>query len=116
MHSVESRPPLLLVFLRVLALVHAKNADDSTGSASNTTAIWLLGLFPFSGSWPGGLGQLPAIEMGLRDVNADPTMLPGYTLNMTINDTSVSFCQVLYTEVKSSRKRNLEIVNKQIKF
>ncbi len=59
------------------------------GNAS-TTPLWLLSLFPFSGAWPGGLGQLPAVEMGLRDVNADPTMLPGYTLHMTINDTAVS--------------------------
>ncbi len=51
--------------------------------------LWLLGLFPFNGSWPGGLGQLPAVQMGIRDVNEDPNMLPGYRIHMTINDTQV---------------------------
>ncbi len=51
--------------------------------------LWLLGLFPFNGSWPGGLGQLPAVQMGLRDVNRDSNMLPGYALHMTVNDTQV---------------------------
>ena len=66
-----------------------EDQNDPHGNKTNKD-IWLLGLFPFSGSWPGGLGQLPAVEMGLRDVNADPNMLPGYTLHMTINDTAVS--------------------------
>ena len=52
--------------------------------------VWLLGLFPFSGPWAGGLGQLPAVQMGLEDVNRDPNILPGYTLHMTVNDTAVS--------------------------
>ena len=68
------------------------NDNDGNNNTKNKTTkdLWLLGLFPFSGSWSGGLGQLPAVEMGLRDVNADPNMLPGYTLHMTVNDTSVS--------------------------
>ena len=52
--------------------------------------IWMIGLFPLKGSWPGGLGQLPAVEMGLEDVNADPRILPGYRLRMTVDDTGVS--------------------------
>ena len=63
--------------------------ERKESSENKTKEIWLLGLFPFSGPWPGGLGQLPAVEMGLRDVNADPTILPGYKLYMTVNDTSV---------------------------
>ena len=66
------------------------NNDGNNNTNKTTKDLWLLGLFPFSGSWSGGLGQLPAVEMGLRDVNADPNMLPGYTLHMTINDTAVS--------------------------
>ncbi len=54
-----------------------------------TRDIWLLGLFPFSGPWPGGLGQLPAIQMGLQDVNSDPNMLPGHRLRMTVDNTEV---------------------------
>ena len=54
--------------------------------------VWILGLFPLNGSWAGGLGQLPAVQMGIEDVNNDPTMLPGYRLRMTVNDTKVSMC------------------------
>jgi hypothetical protein len=52
--------------------------------------IWMIGLFPLKGSWPGGLGQRPAIEMGLEDVNKDPNILRGYRLKMTMDDTEVS--------------------------
>lgn len=48
-----------------------------------------LGLFPFNGSWPGGLGQLPAVKMGLADVNNNPNVLPGYRLRMTEDNTQV---------------------------
>ena len=58
--------------------------------ADHRTELWLLGLFPFSGPWPGGLGQLPAVLMGIEDVNNDPTILPGYKLRMTVDNTAVS--------------------------
>ena len=64
---------------------------SSTNSSNAKKDIYLLGLFPFSGSWPGGLGQLPAVIMGLEDVNSDPSILPGYTIHMTINNTQVTF-------------------------
>ncbi|ESO03237.1 hypothetical protein HELRODRAFT_148708, partial [Helobdella robusta] len=51
--------------------------------------IWLIGLFPLSGSWAGGLGQLPAVQLGLDDVNNDPNILPEYELMMTMHDTQV---------------------------
>ena len=50
--------------------------------------LWLIGLFPFEGSWPGGRGQVTAIDMALRDVN-NADILPGYRLRMTVNDTKV---------------------------
>ena len=65
-------------------------ATGSGRDGKNLSEIWILGLFPFNGSWAGGLGQLPAVQMGLEDVNGDPTMLPGYRLRMSINDTLVS--------------------------
>ena len=52
--------------------------------------LFLLGLFPFNGSWAGGLGQLPAVQMGLEDVNRDQHILPGYRLSLTVNNTGVS--------------------------
>jgi len=64
--------------------------NDTTTTGDRLKDIWLIGLFPLQGSWPGGLGQLPAVEMGLEDVNADPRILPGYRLRMTMDDTAVS--------------------------
>ena len=58
--------------------------------SGNKTPIYLLGLFPFNGSWAGGLGQLPAIEMGINDVNKSPDILADYTLYLTVNNTAVS--------------------------
>ena len=67
------------------------DGNSSTSETSGTAKdIWLIGLFPMRGSWPGGLGQLPAVEMGLEDVNADPNILSGYRLRMTKDDTEVS--------------------------
>jgi len=66
---------------------------DANGNSSTTVKdIWLIGLFPLQGSWPGGLGQLPAVQMGIEDVNADPNILFGYRLRMTMDDTEVSHC------------------------
>jgi len=65
--------------------------NGGNSSTSETVKdIWLIGLFPLQGSWPGGLGQLPAVQIGLEDVNADPNILPGYRLRMTMDDTEVS--------------------------
>ena len=84
----------------VVAVVSAGAAVGEPATAAASTApapatsrrkdIWLLGLFPFNGSWAGGLGQLPAVQMGLTDVNADPYILPDYTISLTVNNTGVS--------------------------
>ena len=81
-------PCRLYILCAVLLGVEADSANETR--ADNRTELWLLGLFPFSGSWPGGLGQLPAVRMGIEDVNRDPSVLPGYKLMMTIDNTAVS--------------------------
>lgn len=63
--------------------------DDGIKNSSRVRDIWLLGLFPLKGSWPGGLGQLPAVKLGIQHVNDNPNILPGYRLRMTVNDTEV---------------------------
>lgn len=65
------------------------NTRLDTKVGDNREDIWMLGLFPFTGSWAGGLGQLPAIQMGIDDVNANPHILPGYRLRMTVDNTEV---------------------------
>ena len=48
------------------------------------------GIFPMSGSWAGGQGCLPAVEMALEDVNSREDILPEYRLHMDYNDSQVS--------------------------
>ena len=74
------------IFKWILFLLTALETYGNSGLQD----IWVIGLFPFNGSWAGGLGQFPAVQMGIRDVNMDPSMLPGYRLRMTIDDTLVS--------------------------
>lgn len=68
----------------------ATGADSDANAATPIKDLWILGLFPFNGSWAGGLGQLPAVQMGIDDVNNDSTILPGYRLHLTVNNTGVS--------------------------
>ena len=44
--------------------------------------IYLLGLFPMSGSWAGGQGQRRAVLMGFEHVNEREDVLPGYKLTL----------------------------------
>lgn len=47
------------------------------------------GIFPMSGSWAGGQGCLPAVEMALEDVNRNMEILPDFHLNMDPKDSKV---------------------------
>lgn len=49
------------------------------------------GIFPMSGSWAGGQGCLPAVEMALEDVNSREDILPEYMLHMDYNDSQVRY-------------------------
>ena len=57
--------------------------------ASSLTPLYILGLYPMSGSWPGGQGQLPATKMGIEHVNANESLLPGFELVLINKDTQV---------------------------
>ncbi|XP_060587127.1 gamma-aminobutyric acid type B receptor subunit 1-like [Ruditapes philippinarum] len=48
--------------------------------------ITIGGIFPMSGSWAGGQGCLPAVEMALEDVNSRDDILSEYHLNMDFDD------------------------------
>jgi len=90
--SYAMTPGRLCLFYATLLAASGTVAtvDVNDTHVDNRTELWLLGLFPFSGPWPGGLGQLPAVLMGIEDVNNDPTILPGYKLRMTVDNTAVS--------------------------
>ncbi|XP_046559273.1 gamma-aminobutyric acid type B receptor subunit 1-like, partial [Haliotis rubra] len=48
--------------------------------------LYILGLFPFEGSWPGGIALLNAVEIGLEQINERADVLPGYRLNLMWNN------------------------------
>ncbi|KAK3088710.1 hypothetical protein FSP39_022744 [Pinctada imbricata] len=62
-------------------------------------------IYPMSGSWAGGQGCLPAIEMALDDLNTNTEVLHDYRLNMEFNDSQCQpglgtkvLYELLYTE------------------
>jgi gamma-aminobutyric acid type B receptor len=57
--------------------------------------ITIGGIFPMSGSWAGGQGCLPAVEMALEDVNSRDDILSEYHLNMDFDDSQVNQSLIL---------------------
>ena len=79
--------------------------------ASALTPLYILGLYPMSGSWPGGQGQLPATKMGIEHVNANDSILQGFELVLINKDTQVS--EPIYLEsvnIKINMKQNHRIM------
>ncbi len=68
-----------------------QNTDKrSNGFDVDLVDLYLLGLYPMGGStWPGGQGMLPASQMALDHINQDPSILPGYRLNIILGDSQV---------------------------
>ncbi len=75
--------------------------EDATGKASltfsaggysdNLTDLYIMGLFPMEGSWAGGLGIMPAVQIALEHINDRLDILPGYRLNLIWDNTKVRF-------------------------
>ena len=63
--------------------------------AAAVIPLYVLGLYPMSGSWPGGQGQLPATQMGFEHINSNGNILANYTLNLISKDTEVRKCFLL---------------------
>ncbi len=82
---------LILTFLCLITIRTIHCDEVTTNGTGNLTDLYFLGLWPMDGPWAGGLGLLPAAFLALQHVNADPSVLPGYRLNMIWNDTQVSF-------------------------
>ena len=53
--------------------------------------IRLLGLFPCNTELFRARGLTPASQMAIRQVNDDPSLLPGYRLELLVNNTMVSY-------------------------
>ena len=74
-------------FATVLLLL----STSETGGARDLVKLHIGGLFPISGTggWQGGQGCLPAVMMGLDDVNGAQKILRGYELILHWNDSEV---------------------------
>lgn len=62
------------------------------GNQIGKKTLHIGGIFPMSadkGGWAGGQACLPAAQLALDDVNKNPTLLNGYELVMTWNDSQV---------------------------
>ena len=44
--------------------------------------LYVGGIFPMVGGWPGGQSGLPSAIMALNEVNLNPSILPNYRLNL----------------------------------
>ena len=71
------------ILLSILFSFHCDGIKDKN--------ITIGGIFPMSGSWAGGQGCLPAVQMALEDVNSRDDILSEYHLNMDFDDSQVKF-------------------------
>ena len=60
------------------------------GEASDRRNLTLLGFFPMSGGWTGGIQVQPATALAIDLLNADPTILPRHRVRLAWNDTQCS--------------------------
>jgi len=44
--------------------------------------LYVGGIFPMIGGWPGGQSCLPSAILALNEINLNPTILAGYRLNL----------------------------------
>ena len=71
---------------RILAIL-VLLAHRACASDQLPEEVRVLGIFPQSGGWPGGVGAIPAFAMALEEINANPDLLPDTTLvGVTVDD------------------------------
>lgn len=51
--------------------------------------LYLAGLLPMTGKWPGGTAMMTAAKMALVRINSREDVLPKYRLNLVYGDTEV---------------------------
>ncbi|GFS03764.1 gamma-aminobutyric acid (GABA) B receptor, 1 [Elysia marginata] len=72
-------------FAFVLLMLLVTPCPSGSQIIKNKT-LTIGGIFPMSGSWAGGEGCLPAVQMALSDVNNQTDILPEYKLEMDSDD------------------------------
>ena len=89
----------LIVFAAVFAgfsTISAISGDDTK------TPIYILGLYPMTGAWDGGVSFLPATQMALEHINANQSLLAEYELILVNRDTGVS---LILQKLKNSQQQ-----------
>lgn len=74
--------------------------------AATSMPLYILGLYPMAGDWPGGQGQLPATRLGFEHINGNQDLLPNYTLMLLPYDTEVSFTLSIYLSPSTSHYKS----------
>ena len=65
--------------------VYPGQGEDANG----TLPLYIAFLISFGGDYTSS-GAIPGVQVALDQINADPSILPGYTLHYTLSDTNVS--------------------------
>ena len=60
-------------------------------AANDKDPLYLLGLFPMTGSWPAGDTILAASRMAVDQINKNDSLLPDYHMVLIDTDSAVSF-------------------------
>ena len=81
MHFFKQQNSKILLLILGTALIH---------TACTIKDLYMIGLFPFHGSWNGGAAFLASSQLALQQINARDDVLPNYRLNLLWNDTGVS--------------------------
>lgn len=61
---------------------HICNQGIFKWHANKSKNLFVGGIFPMVGGWPGGQACLPSAIMALNEVNMNASILPGYKLNL----------------------------------
>ena len=78
-----------LLISSVYLVVAILGTQRSVTVLADDKELMIGSLLPFTGVWPGGNAMLASAKLALDTVNADPTILPGYYLNLTHRDSVV---------------------------
>ena len=78
-------------------------------TGESKTRIYILGLYPMSGAWPGGEGLLPATKLALDHINNNNTLLSGFELVLLDYDTLVSLLELFAYKGELRLKQKLKL-------
>ena len=66
----------------------SQNQLDCVPEINRTCPLYIALTMPFGGEYFGG-GVMPGVQFAIDEINADPGLLPGYSLHYTLTDSQV---------------------------